>query len=282
MRFSLSPLDLSPLLVIALAVTLHVSLKSKRLLKPAQSQGATEHAFATLATPAFCMGTVAIGHTLRKLHGEKYDLICLVTPDVNDTWVTILSQWWRVIQVPNYKPYPAFRRSWAKLHLWDRTEYRKIVYLDTDLVILGNLDELFEYSMLSCVSDSMPPQICNTGVMVIEPGQGLFAEMKAAVIARQLFQGVGDQGFINAFFDGFTALHPKYNIPRTQTPGLGRYLRVGKAKIVHMVCKKPWKCGREGVSYCGCGYPSLNQLWWDIWDEACKNHLCMETWKEGK
>jgi glycogenin glucosyltransferase len=280
MRISFSPPDLFPWLIIAATILIRLSVRRTETVS-VPPPASHRYAFATLATPAFCMGAVAVGHQLRKLHGANYGFICLVTPDVNATWIAILSQWWRVIRVPNYKPYPSFRRSWAKLYLWDRTEYTKIVYMDTDMLVLGTLDELFEYPMLSCVCDPLPTQICNTGVLVIEPRQGMMAEMKTVVIERQLFQGVGDQGFINAFFNGFTPLPPRYNIPRTQTLGLAQFLRTNMTKIVHMVCKKPWKCGREGVTYCGCGYPSLNEKWWAIWDEACKGRLCMETWKEG-
>jgi glycogenin glucosyltransferase len=276
-----SPFDFIPWFVITATIFIHFTIKPRQIPSD-PPPSLNPYAFATLTTPAFCMGAVAVGHQLRKLHGFKYDLLCLVTPDVNETWVTILSQWWRVIRVPNYKPYPTFRRSWAKLFLWNLTEYQKLVYLDTDMLVLGTLDDLFQYPMLSCVSDPMPPQICNTGVLVIEPRAGLIDEMKKVVIEKQLFQGVGDQGFINAFFEGFTPLPPKYNIPRTQSLGLAQFLRTKMTKIVHMVCKKPWKCGREGMGYCGCGYPSLNERWWEIWDEACKGKLCMETWKEGK
>jgi glycogenin glucosyltransferase len=106
--------------------------------------------------------------------------------------------------------------------------------------------------------------------------------MKTTVKEKELFHGVGDQSFINSFFGSFTPISAIYNTPRTSTIGIGQYLQKNLTKIVHMVCKKPWKCGREGVSYCGCGYPSLNVVWWKNWDEACKDHLCMETWKEGK
>jgi glycogenin glucosyltransferase len=271
----------APFVIIIFTIIMHISIRSKRLTPSPPTKATSDSAFATLATPAFCMGAVVIGHQLQKFHGSRYDLICLVTPDVNATWVEVLSQWWRVVRVPDYKPYPGFRRSWAKLHLWDRTEYKKVVYMDADMLILGSLDELFEYPMLSCVSDPLPPQICNTGVLVIEPRFGLMEQMKRTVKSEQLFQGIGDQGFINAFFKGFTPLPPKYNTPRTQTLGLGQFLKMNETRIVHLVCKKPWKCGREGTSYCGCGYPSLNVLWWAIWDEACEGHICMETWKEG-
>jgi glycogenin glucosyltransferase len=276
----ITPLDFAPFLVIALTVIMHLSLRTKRLISKDPRNPSSTKAFATLATPAFCMGAVAIGHQLRKFHGSQYDLICLVTPDVNATWVAILSQWWRVVRVPNYTPYPRFRRSWAKLYLWDRTEYQKVVYMDADVLILGPLDELFEFPMLSCASDPLPPQICNSGVLVLEPEEGLMEEMKQVAREKRLFQGIGDQGFINAFFEGFTPLPPKFNTARTHSLGLGDFLERNETRIVHMVCKKPWKCGREGVSYCGCGYPALNEVWWSVWDEACEGRVCMESWRE--
>lgn len=282
MRFTL--LDLSPWVIVFIVICLRFSITSPSEVATQEepvSSGQNDMAFATLTTPAFCMGAVTVGHLLKKYHGDKYDRICLVTPDVNDTWAEVLSQWWRVIRVPNYKPFPGFRRSWAKLYLWSRTEYKKLVYMDTDMLVLGPLDELFDYPMLSCVPDPQPPQICNTGVLVIEPREGLTDDMKRVVKEKKLFHGVGDQSFINSYFGGFTPLPPKYNSPRVAGGGLGKKMKANSTKIVHYVCKKPWKCGREGVSYCGCGYPRLNEVWWQVWDEACKDHICMETWVEG-
>jgi glycogenin glucosyltransferase len=152
--------------------------------------------------------------------------------------------------------------------------------MDTDILVMGALDELFSYPMLSCAADPLPPQICNTGVLVIEPRSGLFDQMMETVHAKKLFHGPGDQGFINSFFGSFTPIPSVYNIPRTQNTGLARALKLNMSKLVHMVCKKPWKCGREGVSYCGCGYPSLNTQWWNTWDRACEGRQCIESWKE--
>ncbi|KAH0785145.1 glycosyl transferase [Histomonas meleagridis] len=224
------------------------------------------------------MGAVALAHTLQKYHGEKYGMLCLVTPDVNNTWVEILQQWWEVIKVPNFKPKSNFRRSWAKLFLWDQIQYDKLVYFDSDILIFNPVDELFQYPQLSCASDPSPPQICNTGVLVIEPKSGLLNRMQAASKIDGNVMGIGDQAFINFFFNGFTPLPPKFNILRIQTRGLSFAIKNNLTKAVHYVCKKPWKCGRQET--CGCGYPSFNQKWWDIWDEACANHKCIESWSE--
>ena len=90
----------------------------------------------------------------------------------------------------------------------------------------------------------------------------------------------GDQGFINAYFGTYHPLPPLYNVPRLDTSGFTEYYSKNQIKIVHFVCKKPWKCGREGVSYCGCGEPHLNVVWYQIFDKACANHTCIESWSE--
>jgi glycogenin glucosyltransferase len=236
--------------------------------------------FVTLATPAFAMGAVTLGHTLYKHHGDKYDRICLVTPDVNTTWVKILSQFWKVVQVPEYRPMVHFRRSWTKFRMWNLTDYSKLVYLDTDVLVVKPIDELFSYSELSCVSDPNPPQICNTGVLVIEPGAGKFEKMDQMARVEAVRVGIGDQSSINAYFRGFTPLPAIYNAARTIERGLGELLERDAVKIIHFICKKPWKCGRGAI--CGCGYPHLNEVWWRTWDEACQGKMCLDSWYEPK
>ena len=243
--------------------------------------GTRRMAFATLATPAFAMGAVVLGHTLRKHHGNKYDMVCLVSPDVNETWRSILKQWWTVRPVPEYKPGGAARRSWTKLKLWTLTEYKKVVYFDTDVLVLKPVDKLFEYPELSCASDPDPPQICNTGVFVLEPSLKTYQAMDNMVRVDRVRKGIGDQASINAFFGGFTPIPPAYNLARVAGSGLGDMLKRDEARVIHFVCKKPWKCGREGVKTCGCGYQKLNEVWWATWDEACQDHQCVECWYEA-
>ena len=271
---------LLPFVVLMGTLWVHSDLNSMDSNLKKETVKGNKFGFATVSTPAFAMGAVVLGHLLEKYHGDRFDRICLVTPDVNETWRNILGQWWKVIPVKEFKPYVSFRRSWTKLHLWDQIEYKKLVYLDTDLLVLGDLSELFNYSQLSCAYDTNPPQICNTGVVILEPQEGMFEKMKHAIYEKKLYEGIGDQGFINSFFGSFTPIHPSYNVPRISGTGLGDQMKRNVTKIVHYVCKKPWKCGREGRAYCGCGYKRLNYVWWEHWDEACANKQCIESWKE--
>jgi hypothetical protein len=105
----------------------------------------------------------------------------------------------------------------------------------------------------------MPPQICNTGFLVVDRRAGLIVRMKRVVIENQDFEGVGDQGSINAFF--FFFFCKVYTTPAKISSfkktefGIDSILRTNMTKVVHMVCKKSWKCGREGMGDCGCDYP---------------------------
>jgi len=238
------------------------------------------NAFVTLTTPSFAMGAIVLGHTLRVHHGDSFELICLVTPDVNQTWRRILKQWWTVVEVHPYKPMKHFRRSWAKLALWNLTNFNKIIYLDSDMLVLGSIDGLFSYPQLSCVSDPNPPQICNTGLMVIEPNRVFFSKIDKLARIDQVRYAIGDQGSINAFFRDFTPLPPAYNAMRVESKSFARLMDTQSAKVIHFVCKKPWKCGRD--QFCGCGHPYLNEQWWYTFDEACTNKTCMESWDEPK
>ncbi|KAH0795521.1 glycosyl transferase [Histomonas meleagridis] len=283
-------LNLIPIIVTFISFFLIIKIDPKVL--PSNTQGfgkllkstnsSHRRAFATLVTPAFAMGAVVLGHQLKLYHGDKYERVCLITKDVNSTWREVLKQWWDIREVNEYRPMKHFRRSWNKFHMWNFTEYEKIVYFDSDIFILQPVDELFNYSQLSCVPDVNPPQICNTGVLVIEPKNGTFEKMDKLGRVDAIRLGIGDQSSINAFFRGFTALPPIYNALRTHERGLGVRLKQNKVKVIHFVCKKPWKCGRMNTLNCGCGYMEYNKKWWDAWDEACRNKTCIESWDEKK
>lgn len=57
----------------------------------------------------------------------------------------------------------------TKIHAWKLTEYDKVVLLDVDTIMLKNSDELFERPGFTAAPDLFPPDVFNTGVLVLEP-----------------------------------------------------------------------------------------------------------------
>ena len=67
----------------------------------------------------------------------------------------------------------------AKLYLYRRTEYKKIVYLDPDTLFISNMDEIFNYPDGSATKHFMDGKSwpgMNGGLMVIEPNLETFNE----------------------------------------------------------------------------------------------------------
>lgn len=82
--------------------------------------------------------------------------------------------------------------------MWSLTEYDKIVFLDSDMMVEHNLDELFEQEELSAVPDIFTPPF-NAGLMVLKPNKETYQSM-LDIYMNTPSKGFGDQGFLNVFF----------------------------------------------------------------------------------
>ena len=67
--------------------------------------------------------------------------------------------------------------TYSKLHVFNQTQYNKIVYLDVDMLILRNIDELFKHKHMSATNaGGMLPRKSswthlNSGLFVLEPSR---------------------------------------------------------------------------------------------------------------
>ena len=90
------------------------------------------------------------------------------------------------------------------------------MFLDLDLLIVDNIDELFDVPDFAAAPDGFPPTMFNSGVMVLTPSKALLEDMLARVPSLPSYDE-GDQGFLNSYFpDWFSGdprrrLHPRYN-----------------------------------------------------------------------
>jgi len=88
---------------------------------------------------------------------------------------------------------------YSKLHLWNLLDYDKIVYMDSDMLVMQNIDNLFyEFNELSACAD-LYPDTFNSGIMVLQPNETTFYNMRT-VYKNVSSYNVGDQGFLNWFF----------------------------------------------------------------------------------
>eukprot|EP01088_Endostelium_zonatum_P016409 TRINITY_DN441_c0_g5_i1.p1 TRINITY_DN441_c0_g5~~TRINITY_DN441_c0_g5_i1.p1 ORF type:complete len:426 (-),score=80.67 TRINITY_DN441_c0_g5_i1:69-1226(-) len=141
-----------------------------------------------------------------KLSRTEADIIVLASETVTQaTRETFMDDGAQIISVNNVQnPYklqqPRFINTLNKLHLWNLTQYERIIYMDADTIAVwknGNLDELFECGSFCVVYQN--PCFFHTGLLVLQPNTTLYTQMINAITSTRSYDGA-DQGFLTAFF----------------------------------------------------------------------------------
>jgi glycogenin glucosyltransferase len=163
---------------------------------------------------------------------------------------------------------PDLSSTFTKIALWRQTEFRKIVYLDADIVALRAPDELFaRESSFAAVPDIGWPDCFNSGVLVLSPNMGDYYALLALAQRGISFDGA-DQGLLNMHFREWDRLSFTYNC----TPS-GNYQYVpayrhfqSSINMVHFVGReKPWTAGRDSKGATG-AYEELLGRWWAVYE----------------
>ena len=172
-----------------------------------------------LSTDNYLDGALILNENLRELN-SKYELLCVVNDRLSEESIKALHRFG--IKTKNTRAIKTnmgigrWNYTFDKLNIFSLVEYDKIVFLDLDLLILENIDHLFEWDSIAAGLD-MPwhDDEFNSGVMVIEPNMDLYNDMIEKLYATK-YNYTGDQDFLNDYFGkNFIALPLKYNLMRT-------------------------------------------------------------------
>lgn len=170
------------------------------------------YSFVTLlATEAYLAGVLVLWHSLRK-SGSAHDLLVLITykasPDTLSLLDNLRIDYTHADRIPSPHRHEAknpLYYMFDKLTIFGLIEYDKVVYLDADMLVCRNIDDLFERPSWSAVNTGgMLPEYAhwkqfNAGLMVIEPDLGLFSDLLRQKDRLPSSDG-GDQGFLHAYF----------------------------------------------------------------------------------
>ncbi len=182
---------------------------------------------------------------------------------------------------------PDLHSAFTKINLWRQTQFRKIVYVDADIVAYRAPDELFGLPhAFSAAPDIGWPDLFNTGLMVLTPNMGDYYAMMAMAQRGISFDGA-DQGLLNMYFKtNFHRLSFTYNV----TPS-AHYQYVPAFKhfqssinMVHFIgSEKPWVQGRDRST----GSSPFDQMvgrWWAVYDRHYRKEVRYEPLaeKEGQ
>jgi inositol 3-alpha-galactosyltransferase len=125
--------------------------------------GSIEHqpkrAWVTLLTrPSYLAGAVLLAHSLHK-HHSAYPLLILYTSTLGESCISTLRRETAItnaILIPTSPLHPKtqvsliaqrFADTWTKLRVFSLFDYDRLVFLDADMMVFQNMDELFTYQL---------------------------------------------------------------------------------------------------------------------------------------
>lgn len=161
-------------------------------------------AFATLLTSdLYLPGALVWLKSLKQF--TKYPAIVIATKNLADTTNSIIQkQFDSVFHVDTIKSgdsanlellgRPDLFDTFTKIHVFDSNlPFEKICFMDSDTLVLQNIDDVFDYIQGDIVFAAAPdigwPDCFNSGVFVLKPDQKAFSDLKDFAANKSSFDG---------------------------------------------------------------------------------------------
>lgn len=269
-------------------------------------------AWVTLLTqPDYLPGVKALHHSLQQSK-TRWPLVVMVTDAIAIRDREALQAEGCVIHpveplappadLPHHYASAQFAEVWTKLRVWQLTEYERVVFLDADMLVLQNMDELFTQDLAdnllaACHAcrcnpnkvvtypESWQPAHChytwqerneaapasldrylNGGFLLLKPDNAVFNELAARVTAISDLAAYpfSEQDLLNEVFaDRWLPLPWFYNALKTLPYQHPAIWRREAVKNLHYIQAKPWKRDLNQPESERDRYYDLDKLWWE-------------------
>lgn len=214
-----------------------------------------EYAYCTYTcSDDYVDGVIALLNSIRDTN-TIHDVIVMVTCDVSENNKIIIKSLNGIIVEVPYIYYNGDNKhsikdrynetSWkmfTKLNLWNLTDYKKLLYIDADAVVLQNIDHIFKVDIndgIAAVVDGS--KMLNytgieAGVMLLSPNNHVYNNLLESLNSDKYDLKMTDQSFLNDYFkEKIVSLDPKWNTRQK------KHKSYKGSFIYHWNGKKPWK-----------------------------------------
>ena len=219
-----------------------------------------------LSTNNYYDGVLVLYESLKRTNPKYNKFVVLINDEIDAHIIAELSKRNIIIRkmpkiepsnLVNNKTYTHWNYTFDKLNIFELTEFDKIVYLDSDMYIANNIDELFDLPHMSGVISGkgyVKKWVeLGSGLMVIVPEKGTVDGMKKILNEYDFGKDVGDQDIINKYFDWPNknlAISEKYNLFACFSDYYVKELgyKRDEISVIHFIgSKKPWMYTEEEI-----------------------------------
>eukprot|EP01018_Ginkgo_biloba_P032369 Gb_29309 [translate_table: standard] len=260
----------------------------------------------------YVKGVIGLAKGLRKVK-SSYPLVVAVLPDVpQDHRSQLRRQGCIVREIDPINP-PAnqvqfamayYVLNYSKLRIWGFEEYSKMVYLDADIQVFDNIDNLFDmpdgyfYAAMDCFCEKtwshspqykigycqqcpdkvqwpselgQPPSLYfNAGMFVFEPSKLTFESLMETLMVTTP-TAFAEQDFLNMFFQKmYRPISLVYNLVLAMLWRHPENVDIERVKVVHYCAagSKPWRFTGKEKNMDREDIKMLVEKWWDIYNDS--------------
>jgi hypothetical protein len=204
-----------------------------------------------LTNPKYLKGAMVLGHSLVRV-GTKIPMVALMTNPSSDVARCLETAGWEVQLVNKIKdPGRPLLRAWSglftKLHIWNMTEYDRVLLLDADMLVTRNIDNLLAinttFGAVGDINEGRFDNRFNAGLLLVKPNQTEYKHLLANMKNTRLYDvGSMEQAFLNMWFkDRWDRLSYKYNGNLAIWEKSRELWSYVDASIIHYTLTKPWQ-----------------------------------------
>jgi lipopolysaccharide biosynthesis glycosyltransferase len=182
---------------------------------------------------------------------------------------------------PTFKPSGKFAEQFSKLHVWGMTTYDVALYMDSDTIVLGGLDELFDMKFEAPYKIGVTNDYrfdkngwvdsFNMGVFVIHPSRDEYERLinlQQQGAVREYEQVMAEQGWLNVVYkDQWKDIGIKFNANIAALRDSKFKAARDDFRIVHFTLYKPWFGGKR--------LGSIIQEWNDLRNNTVSKYGCI-------
>lgn len=205
----------------------------------------SEFAYATLLSqhdddsdynhPGYLLTTRLIIRSIKKQTNRNADIIALVVPQTGQKTIKILEDEGAIVKVISPRDYTPSHRvgtlgryedQFAKLALWNMTEYSQIFFVDSDLMVKGDVTKLpsilpegMEFGAVTdygeVIYNGKWKRYFNGGMLVVKPSSARLDHMLSVMryFDDDKYYDLAEQDFLNWYWGKtFFSIDPMYNL----------------------------------------------------------------------
>lgn len=200
--------------------------------------------YTTLADGRYAIGAMALARSLAKVTDIPL-LVLHSDPQVPRLLAhipNIITKSVEPLANPHTHGQARFALTFTKLQVFKLTEFDRITFIDSDAVVLKNIDDLFEMNGFWAAPDwgvNLNAQF-NSGVFSFTPSHDLERKVFSAISEAGSSDG-GDQGFLNSILGADVRWLPiEYNTLKRLPIHHPNLININECKVLHFVGDNPW------------------------------------------